>query len=146
MAKFIIAHMQEGKFEDNILLQPETMELLHKKHSHGRYLFKLSSNCRFSGYGFGIIQYKNYWFGHGGSTIGSQSLWKFNKSQDKGYIILTNANGLLHSKENFDAVWATVSAIEKAVRLALGFSNLYRKINVLAGINAVGMGANPKSW
>lgn len=135
LAKFMIAHMNNGQYNNIPLLQPETIELMHKKHSHKRNLFDLSSRCPFAGYGLGIIYYGNNLFGHGGSTIGYQSLLTFSKSDKSGYVILTNVNGLLHGGENYDSVWSTVSPIEKLLKSELGYStnniNVYVLIVIL---------------
>lgn len=132
MAKFMIALLNNGKYKDKYLLNPETIDLMRKKHSQERSLYNLSDDCPFPGYGLGIIYYGDNWYGHGGSTIGYQSLWSFNKSSKKGYVILTNINGLCHGRDNFDSVWATVSAVENELKTELGGVD-YRKYYV-AGI------------
>ena len=139
MTKFMLAHLNEGDFNGISLLRPETIKLMHKKHSHGKDLFHLSSNCPNSGYGLGIIQYDDDLFGHGGSTIGYQGLWSFNKSYKSGYIVLTNINGLLHGKENFDSVWGTVSSVEKLLKSELGYSTISLKKYILIGIIGIGI-------
>lgn len=116
MAKFMIAHINNGRYKNFQLLKPETISLMREKHSPGKNLFHLSSYCPFTGYGLGIIQYSRNWFGHGGSTIGFQNLWSFNTTSQKGYIILTNVNGLLYGRKNYDSVWKTVSSIEKVTK------------------------------
>lgn len=139
MAKFMLAHMNKGDFNDISLLRPETIELMHKKHSHGKDLFHLSNKCPYPGYGLGIIQYGNNLLGHGGSTVGYQGLWSFNKSDKSGYIIFTNINGLLHGKENFDSVWATVSSVEKILKSELGYSTISLKKYILIGVIGIGI-------
>lgn len=121
MANVMIAYLNNGKFNNISLLKPGTIEFMHKKHSHRKDLFHLSSNCPFTGYGLGIIQYGKHLFGHGGSTIGYQSLFTFNKKSKKGYIILTNVNGLIYGEANFKSVWATVSSVERLIKSELGF-------------------------
>lgn len=69
---------------------------------------------------------------HGGSTIGYQILWRFNKSGKSGYIILTNVNGLLYGKKNFDSVWMTVSSLDKLLKLEYSTSNF--KVYIMIGI------------
>lgn len=121
MAKFMIAHINEGNYQNFQLLKPETIALMQEKHSHGKDLFHIRSKCPNSGYGLGIFHYKNDVLGHGGSTPGFQSLWSFQPSSQTGYIILTNTNGILGGKKNFNSVWATVSSIENVLRSELGF-------------------------
>jgi CubicO group peptidase (beta-lactamase class C family) len=116
MGKLMIAIMNNGHYKNFQLLKPESIKLMQEKHSPGKNLFHLTSNCPFVGYGYGIIQYPKKWFGHGGSTFGYQSLWIFNKSNKKGYVIFTNVNGLIYGKENFNSIWETVSSIEKIIK------------------------------
>jgi len=128
MSKFMIALLNNGKYKDKYLLKPETIDLMREKHSQEQSLYNLSDDCPFPGYGLGIIYYGDNWYGHGGSTVGYQSLWSFNKSSKKGYVILTNINGLCHGRKNFDSVWATVSAVEKELKSELrgiGYRNYY---------------------
>ena len=128
----MIAHMNNGHYNVISLIQPETIELMHKKHSYGKDLFHLSSRWEFAGYGLGIIHYADNLLDHGGSTIGYQSLWSFNKSDKSGYIILTNVNGLLYGKKNFDSVWMTVSSVDKLLKLEYSTSNF--KVYIMIGI------------
>jgi CubicO group peptidase (beta-lactamase class C family) len=119
MAKFLLVHMNGGSSGDIRILKPETIALMHARHSHKKGLFHLTGNCPFPGYGLGIIDYGSDWYGHGGSTVGFQSLWAFNKSNLSGYVILTNVNGILHGQKDFDDVWATVSAVEQVLKSAV---------------------------
>lgn len=137
MAIFMIAHIRNGRYQNFQLLKSETIALMQEKHSHGKDLFHLKSKCIESGYGLGIIHYKNNVLGHGGSTPGFQSLWSFKPSSQTGYIIITNVNGILCGRKNFNSVWATVSSIEAMLRSELGFSanwNFYLIGIVSAGI------------
>jgi CubicO group peptidase (beta-lactamase class C family) len=119
MAKFLLVHMNDGSYGGIQILGPEMIELMHARHSHKRGMFHLTGNCPFPGYGLGIIDYGSDWFGHGGSTVGFQSLWSFNKQDRSGYVIITNVNGILHGRKNFDDVWATVSAVEQILKSVL---------------------------
>jgi CubicO group peptidase (beta-lactamase class C family) len=119
MAMFLLVHMNDGSYDNVRILNPETIALMHARHSHKKGLFHLTSTCPFPGYGLGIIDYGGDWYGHGGSTVGFQSLWSFNKSNRSGYVILTNVNGILYGRKNFDDVWATVSAVEEVLKSEL---------------------------
>jgi len=119
MAKFMKAHIDSGRCGSYRLLKPETIALMRDKHSRGRSILHPMSNCPTAGYGLGIEQYSGEWFGHGGSTIGFQCLWRFNAENGNGYVLLTNVNGLIHGPKNFDAVWATVSAAAKVLKSEL---------------------------
>ncbi len=113
MAIFMIAHINNGSYQNFRLLKPETIALMQENHS-------VSESIE-SGYGLGITHYKNNVLGHGGSTPGFQSLWSFKPSSQKGYILLTNVNGILNGQKNYNSVWASVSSIEKVVKSELGF-------------------------
>jgi CubicO group peptidase (beta-lactamase class C family) len=136
MAKFMLAHMNKGAINGISLLKPETIELMHKKHTHGKDLFHLSSNCQnYAGYGLGMIYYGNNIFGHGGSTIGYQAQWSFSKSEKSGYIILTNVNSLLYRGNNFN----TVSSIDKLLKSELGYSTISFKKYILICVIGIGI-------
>ena len=74
-------------------------------------LFHPTSTCPFPGYGLGIIDSGDGWYGHTGLTVGFQSLWSFNKYNRNGYVI--------HGQKNFDEVWTTVSAVEQVLKSEL---------------------------
>lgn len=131
LARFMIAQLDSGRIQKIRILKPETIALMREPHSPGRSLFRLGSMCPYSSYGFGIIHYSGDWFGHGGSTIGFQSLFAFNTSTRNGYVILTNVNGLIHGQKNFDAVWASVSAVERLIKPGLGPSAYWRYLALI---------------
>ena len=64
-----------------------------------------------AGYGLGLIHYQNGWMGHGGSTVGYQSLWQFNPAKQCGYVIFTNVNGILGENDDFTSVWGNIAEI-----------------------------------
>ena len=136
LGKFMIAHMNNGHYKKFQLLERETIELMQEKHSPGKDLFHLESNCPYKGYGYGIIQYSNNWYGHGGSTFGYQCLWSFNKSNNNGYVIVTNLNGILYAGENYKSAWTAVSSVEKVIKSEIAPHNnkLYFIIVILLGV------------
>jgi CubicO group peptidase (beta-lactamase class C family) len=97
MAKFMLAHMNDGRYDHFQLLQPQTIQLMRTKTSPE--------------YGLGLIHYPRDWLGHGGSTVGYQSLWQFNPSKKCGFIIFTNINGILGGQDDFSSVWENVAEI-----------------------------------
>lgn len=97
MAKFMLAHMNDGRYDHFQLLQPQTIQLMRTKTSPE--------------YGLGLIHYPQGWLGHGGSTVGYQSLWQFNPSRKCGFVIFTNINGILDSHDDFSSVWENVAEI-----------------------------------
>ena len=111
MAKFMLAHINGGNYENFQLLQLETIELMREKASEGRSIFNPNSELTNSGYGLGLIHYSHGWLGHGGSTVGYQSLWQFNPSKQCGFIIFTNINGILGSYDDFQSVWGNIAEI-----------------------------------
>jgi len=111
MAKFMLAHINDGNYHNFQLLQPETIELMREKASEGRSILNPNSELTNSGYGLGLIHYPHGWLGHGGSTVGYQSLWQFNPSKQCGFIIFTNINGILGSYDDFQSVWGNIAEI-----------------------------------
>lgn len=97
MAKFMLAHMNDGRYDHFQLLQSQTIQLMRTKTSPE--------------YGLGLIHYPHGWLGHGGSTVGYQSLWQFNPSRKCGFAIFTNINGILGSNDDFVSVWENVAEI-----------------------------------
>jgi CubicO group peptidase (beta-lactamase class C family) len=97
MAKFMLAHVNDGRYDHLQLLQPQTIQLMRSKTSPE--------------YGLGLIHYPHGWLGHGGSTVGYQSLWQFNPSRKCGFVIFTNVNGILGSHDDFSSVWENVAEI-----------------------------------
>lgn len=112
MASFMLAHMANGSYKDYQLLKPETIELMRIKESRGRSILNPKTELTDAGYGLGLIHYQGDWMGHGGSTVGYQSLWKFNPTRKCGFIIITNLNGILGGKEDSYFVWDHVAAIQ----------------------------------
>jgi len=101
MAKFMLAHMNDGCYDHSQLLQPQTIQLMRAKTSPE--------------YGLGLIHYPDGWLGHGGSTVGYQSLWQFNPSRKCGFVIFTNVNGILGSHDDFSSVWVNVAEIRDII-------------------------------
>lgn len=113
MGKFMIAHINNGLYNDYKLLSSKHIDVMRKNHTKGKSIE--------SGYGFGLVRYSNNLFGHGGSTVGYQGLWSFNPSKKLGYIILVNVNGILGGE--FNAVWEVVSNVENEIKSELGLNS-----------------------
>jgi len=111
IAIFMLAHMNNGYYNLFQLSQPETIKLMQTKTSRGKSILNPNSELPDPGYGLGLIHYSHGWLGHGGSTVGYQSLWQFNPSKQCGFIILTNINGILGGYDDFLSVWENVAAI-----------------------------------
>jgi len=119
MGKFMLAHINHGFYNQYQLLRPETIELMQTKASKGKSIFNPKSELQDVGYGLGLIHYQNGWVGHGGSTVGYQSLWQFNPQQGYGYVIFTNVNGILGGKDDVMSVWDNLAEIRDILRKEL---------------------------
>jgi len=111
MGKFMLAHMNNGFYNQFQLLLPETIEAMQSEESKGKSILNPNSELHDAGYGLGIIHYQNGWVGHGGSTVGYQSLWQFNPAKQCGYVIFTNVNGILGGEDDFTSVWDNLAEI-----------------------------------
>jgi len=111
MGKFMLAHMSNGFYNQFQLLMPETIEAMQSKESKGKSILNRNSELYDAGYGLGLIHYQNGWMGHGGSTVGYQSLWQFNPVKQCGFVIFTNVNGILGENDDFTSVWENVAEI-----------------------------------
>ena len=111
MAIFMLAMIQDGTYLGTQLLKIETVQLMETKISPGKNPFRPGEEYVENGYGLGLIHYTNGWLGHGGSTVGYQTLWMYNPSKECGFVIMTNINGILGGREDFDSIWNSVSAV-----------------------------------
>jgi CubicO group peptidase (beta-lactamase class C family) len=78
---------------------------MQKKASKDNSILNPITELTDSGYGLGLIHYQGGWMGHGGSTVGYQSLWQFNPSKQCGFVIFANVNGILGGEDGF--LWYT---------------------------------------
>lgn len=115
MAVFMLALMNGGTYNNYRLLQPETIDLMQTKTSRGRNLFNPRSELYDPGYGLGIIHYRSGWLGHGGSTVGYQTLFQFKPSKQTGFVIITNINGILGDNDDFQSIWGSVAAVRDVI-------------------------------
>jgi CubicO group peptidase (beta-lactamase class C family) len=115
MAKFMIAHMNDGRYGDYQLLQPQTIELMRKKTTRGGSSPNRGSNLHDEGHGLGILHYAHGWLGYGGSTPGFQCLWRFEPSKQVGYVILVNVNAILGGGENYDSARRDIYSVQDAL-------------------------------
>ena len=61
MGKFMLAHINNGFYNQYQLLLPETIELMQTKESKGKSIFNPKSELQDAGYGLGLIHYQNGW-------------------------------------------------------------------------------------
>jgi CubicO group peptidase (beta-lactamase class C family) len=107
----MLAIMNNGNFNDYQLLQAESIEAMQTKKSRGKSILNPTSELPDPGYGLGLIHYAHGWMGHGGSTVGYQSLWQYHPIKQCGFVIFTNINGILGGRDDFDSVWGNVASI-----------------------------------
>jgi len=97
LAKFMIAHMNDGKIDGIQLLKPGSIELMHGK------AVSFSPQSPIVGYGYGWIHYNENPVnfidmrgsqGHGGECLGYMSAMWFIEDEQGGYgiILLSNVN------------------------------------------------------
>ena len=122
MGKFMLAHMNNGFYNQFQLLLPETIEAMQSEESKGKSILNPNSELHDAGYGLGIIHYQNGWVGHGGSTVGYQSLWQFNPAKQCGYVIFTNVNGILGGEDDVMSVWDNLAEIRDILLKQFSFA------------------------
>lgn len=87
MAQFLLAHLNQGSLDGNIILQPETIKQMHSTH------FKPDPNA--NGLAHGFIEYDTHAqriIGHGGDTIYFHSNCGIIQEHNFGYFFSTNTN------------------------------------------------------
>lgn len=110
-AKFMLALINDGFYNGYQLLQPDSIQLMQTKFTRGKSPLNPNSELSDPGYGLGLIHYPHGWMGHGGSTVGYQTLLRFKPSKQSGFIITTNINGILGSYDDFQSVWKQIASI-----------------------------------
>ncbi len=93
MAHFMLAHLQNGHYQDLQILQPETMELMHQTH------YQIHPRLPGTGYGFRerLINNKRA-IGHLGSLRGYSSSLTLIPEDNVGIFIATNSFSNVHGK------------------------------------------------
>ncbi len=89
LAKFILVHMNQGRYGDVQILKPETVEMMHEI---GSPLGGTPYGLIQRGYGMAIYSYDGDIFGHSGSSVGGISTVFFSPSSQKGLIYISNLN------------------------------------------------------
>jgi len=89
MAKFMIAHLQYGKYGENRILKEETAKLMHTQ------LFTHDSRVDGNAYGFWERNLNNLrTIGHGGDTVWFHALLVLVPEQNLGFFVSYNSGGL----------------------------------------------------
>ena len=113
MARFVRALLNDGRYDDFQLLQPETVELMQQSTSRFRVLFESSDDLPCQGHGLGLFIFRGGWLGFGGSAPGYQCLLRFHPSRQVGYVILSNVNGILGN--NYESVRNDIYEVQNAL-------------------------------
>ena len=88
MARFMIAHLREGRYGEARILQPATAQLMHTRH--------FTHDPRLNGWAHGFYEMDmngQHIFGHGGDTDLFHSLLMLFPEHDLGVFISTNSAG-----------------------------------------------------
>jgi CubicO group peptidase (beta-lactamase class C family) len=115
MAKFMLALIHDGRSDGVQLLQPETVELMRRRTTRYRVLFKSSEDLPHSGRGLGHSRLRGGWFGIGGSTPGYQCLFRFHPDRQVGFVLLTNVNAILGGGHNYASARGEIYAVQDAL-------------------------------
>ena len=115
MAKFMLALIHKGRSGGVQLLQPETVELMRRRTTRYRVLFKSSDDLPHSGRGLGHSIIRGGWFGIGGSTPGYQCLFRFHPDRQIGFVLLTNVNAILGGGHNYASARAEIYRVQDAL-------------------------------
>lgn len=103
IANFQIALMNDGRFGEYQLLQPETVELMARRITRFKTLFKGGPDLPRAGHGLGLYTFIGGWRGYGGSAPGYQCLSRYHPGRQVGYVILTNVNAILSGGKNYES-------------------------------------------
>jgi CubicO group peptidase (beta-lactamase class C family) len=117
MATLLAAFMNDGRYGDFEVLQPETLALMQQKTTRFNDLsfFKGRGDLQSTGHGLGLFLFRGGWVGHGGSAPGFQGLFRFNPSRQVGYVILSNVNAILGGGENYASARSEIYAVQDAL-------------------------------
>lgn len=115
MARFMIAYLNDGRYGGFQLLEPETIKMMSEKSSRFGGRFRRCDDLCTTGHGLGLFVFSDGWLGHGGSTPGFQCLWRYHRSEQVGYVILTNVNAILGGGDNYESVRGDIYAVQNAL-------------------------------
>jgi CubicO group peptidase (beta-lactamase class C family) len=114
-AKFMLALIHDGRSDGAQLLQPETVELMRRRTTRFKVLFKSSDDLPQSGRGLGYSILRGGWFGIGGSAPGYQCLFRFHPDRQVGFVMLTNVNAILGGGHNYASARGEIYAVQDAL-------------------------------
>jgi len=88
MARFMLAHLHEGRYGEAVILKPATTQLMHTRH--------FADDPRLNGWAHGFYEMDmngQHLIGHGGDTAFFHSLLMLFPEYDLGVFISTNSSG-----------------------------------------------------
>jgi CubicO group peptidase (beta-lactamase class C family) len=115
MARFLIALINDGKYADFELLQPETIALMRRRTTRFKVLFQRSDDLPRSAHGLGLFAFRGGWFGNGGSAPGYQCLMRYNPSGGIGFVVLANVNAILAGGHNYETARKDLYDVQHAI-------------------------------
>ncbi|MHA2174438.1 MAG: serine hydrolase domain-containing protein [Candidatus Hodarchaeales archaeon] len=136
LAHYLIAHMNNGMYQDNQILTEESINLMHNE-SQAHYGIQLHDT-----YGFGWMNEKiinvemdgkdltHFLQGHGGRVFGFNSLMFFNQDAEIGVILFINQG--FNFFFQFDNTWDIFDVLYKE-------GLLFRNQSISSSINASGV-------
>ena len=89
MAKFLLMHINGGRYNEVQILESETIDEMREIQSSVEYSEYGLDNL---GYGFGLHQYSWGIYGHSGSSVGGIGVAFYNPSTQRGLVHLQNLN------------------------------------------------------
>jgi len=115
MAKFMLTLMNNGTYGDHQLLRPETVDLMRRRTTRFKTLFKGGEDLPRNGHGLGLFVFRGGWVGNGGSAPGFQSLLRYKPSKQVGFVIMANVNAILAGGENYETARSDIYAVQDAI-------------------------------
>jgi CubicO group peptidase (beta-lactamase class C family) len=95
MAKYLIAYMNQGKYNETKLINPESVEIMH--FTHVSLTGTSTEGFTYKGYGLGWFLYEENFKGHSGATPGFSANMYFKKTNEGsfGVILMFNRGSAL---------------------------------------------------
>jgi CubicO group peptidase (beta-lactamase class C family) len=128
MGRFIVAFLNGGQAEGFTLLEPEMLAMMHERATSFSRNGRQSRDLAELGYGLGLFEFCDGWFGHGGSVPGFLALLRFNPARQVGYAVMVNVNALYGG-----GAADRRSVLEEVYRCRLGRSSVCRGLTYLSG-------------
>jgi CubicO group peptidase (beta-lactamase class C family) len=91
---FILALLNGGQLNGFTLLEPETLAMMHEPATSNSRYWRQSRDLFQTGYGLGLQEFRDGWFGHGGSMPGFLTLLRYHPARQVGYVVMVNVNAL----------------------------------------------------